>query len=136
MKRRKLIRENPFDGVNAPATGIKDRQRFVTREETVRMLDACPNHHWRTIIGLCRFGGLRNPSETLSLRWQDIDWEAGRIVVTSPKTEHHTARRAARFRYSPNCGRSWRKPATWPPKALFTWSMRSTVKRQWVRPVG
>ena len=25
----------------------------------------------------------------LSLRWQDIDWEAGRIVVQSPKTEHH-----------------------------------------------
>ena len=28
----------------------------------------------------------------LSLRWQDIDWEAGRIVVTSPKTEHHAGK--------------------------------------------
>jgi integrase len=89
MRRRKLIVENPFEGVSAPATGIKDRQRFVTREETARVLDACPNHHWRTIVALSRYGGLRNPSETLSLRWQDIDWEAGRIVVTSPKTEHH-----------------------------------------------
>lgn len=52
------------------------------------MLDACPNHHWRTIVALCRFGGLRCPSEALSLRWQDVDWEAGRIVVQSPKTEH------------------------------------------------
>jgi hypothetical protein len=25
----------------------------------------------------------------LSLRWQDVDWEAGKIVVRSPKTEHH-----------------------------------------------
>ena len=39
-----------------------------------------------------RFGGLRCPSEVLSLRWQDIDWESGRIVVTSPKTEHHAGR--------------------------------------------
>jgi len=92
MRRRKLINENPFDGVNAPATGISDRQRFVSREEINRVLANCPNHHWRTIIALCRYGGLRNPSETLSLRWQDIDWEAGRIVVTSPKTEHHAGK--------------------------------------------
>src|SRR5262249_39019530 len=89
MRRRKLIDENPFDGVNVAAAGIQDRQRFVTREETARVLAACPNHTWRTIVALARFGGLRTPSETLSLRWADIDWDAGRIVVTSPKTEHH-----------------------------------------------
>jgi len=27
------------------ATGIKDRQRFVTREEIARVLEACPDHH-------------------------------------------------------------------------------------------
>jgi site-specific recombinase XerD len=45
LRRRKLIDENPFDGVNAAAVGIRDRQRFVTREETARVLAACPNHH-------------------------------------------------------------------------------------------
>jgi integrase len=89
MRRRKLIDENPFDGVTAAATGIKDRQRFVPRHEIARVLDACPDHHWRSIVALARFGGLRCPSEVLSLRWQDVDWEAGRIVVQSPKTEHH-----------------------------------------------
>jgi len=89
MQRRKLIDENPFDGVRVAATGIKDRQQFVTREEIVHVLEACPNHHWRTIIALARYGVLRCPSEVLSLRWQDVDWETGRIVVTSPKTEHH-----------------------------------------------
>ncbi len=34
-----------------------------------------------------RYGGLRRPSQVLSLRWQDIDWESGRMRVTSPKTE-------------------------------------------------
>jgi len=92
MRRRRLIDENPFDGVKAAATGIQDRQRFVTRDEIARVLDACPNHHWRTIVALSRFGGLRCPSEVLSLRWQDVDWDAGRIVVQSPKTEHHAGK--------------------------------------------
>ena len=92
MRRRKLIDENPFDGVKAAATGIKDRQRFVTREEIARVLECCPSHHWRAIVALSRYGGLRCPSEVLSLRWQDIDWETGRIVVTSPKTEHHVGK--------------------------------------------
>lgn len=92
MKRRKLIDENPFDGVKAVAAGIKDRQRFIERADIARVLEACPNHHWRTIVALCRFAGLRCPSEVLSLRWRDIDWEAGRMVVASPKTEHHVGK--------------------------------------------
>ena len=64
--------------------------QFVTREEIDLVLAKCPNHHWRAIVALARFGGLRTPSETLSLRWVDIDWATGRMVVTSPKTEHHT----------------------------------------------
>jgi hypothetical protein len=92
MQRRKLIGENPFEGVKAVAVGIKDRQRFVTREETALVLAACPNHHWKSIVALARYGGLRCPSEVLSLRWQDVLWDAERIVVTSPKTEHHAGK--------------------------------------------
>lgn len=88
MRRRKLIDENPFDGVKAAATGIKDRLRFVEREEIARVLDACQDHLWRTIVALARYGGLRCPSEVLSLRWQDVNWGSSRIVVQSPKTEH------------------------------------------------
>ena len=32
------------------------------------------------------------PSEVLSLRWEGIDWQHNRIVVESPKTEHHPGR--------------------------------------------
>ena len=35
-----------------------------------------------------RYGGLRCPSEHLSLKWTDVDFDAGRIRVPSPKTEH------------------------------------------------
>ena len=88
MRRRKLIEENPFEGVQLAAAGIKDRLRFITRSEIARVLEACPDHHWRVIVSLSRFGGLRCPSEVLSLRWQDVNWETGRVTVRSPKTEH------------------------------------------------
>ena len=61
----------------------------MTREQATAVLDACPNADWRLIFALARFGGLRTPSETLLLRWSDVDWEHGRMTVHSPKTEHH-----------------------------------------------
>jgi len=87
--RRRLIGENPFSDVSVKAVMRQDRQRFITPSETASLLEACPNHHWRAIVALARYGGLRCPSEVLSVRWQDVDWSAGRIVVQSPKTEHH-----------------------------------------------
>ncbi len=86
--RRKLIAENPFADVSSKAGINLGERRFVTPEEMQRILAAC-NPTWRTIVGLARYGGLRTPSETLSLRWQDVNWETGRITVQSPKTEHH-----------------------------------------------
>lgn len=44
------------------------------------------------ILGLSRYGGLRTPSETLSLRWEDMDWEVNRISVPEPKVAHHYGR--------------------------------------------
>jgi integrase len=50
------------------------------------------NPVWRVILGLSRYGGLRTPSETLSLRWDDIDWELNRMSIPEPKVEHHERR--------------------------------------------
>lgn len=86
--RRRLILENPFGDVKAPAQTNESRKAFISLEQTAKLLDACPDADWRLIVTLCRFGGLRCPSEVLALRWGDIDWEAGRIRVRSPKTEH------------------------------------------------
>lgn len=85
--RRRMIPASPFADVSIKAS-MPDRSRFVTIEETEQLLAVC-DPTWRTIIGLARFGGLRCPSEVLSLRWDSINWAAGRIVVDSPKTEHH-----------------------------------------------
>lgn len=47
---------------------------------------ACPDAQWRLILALCRYGGLRCPSEVLTLRWGDIDRDQKRFTVASPKT--------------------------------------------------
>ena len=87
--RHKLIAENPFAEIRSNAGNDTDRQRFIGQEAAAKLLEACPNLDWRLIVGLSRYGGLRCPSEVLSLTWQDIDWANERITVHSPKTEHH-----------------------------------------------
>ena len=44
------------------------------------------------LFALRRYGGLRCPSEVLLLRWVDVDWEGSRMLIRSPKTEHHDGR--------------------------------------------
>ena len=87
--RKKLISDNPFGHLKAGSRVNKDREFFVTQEMAQRVLDACPDHEWRLIFALSRYGGLRCPSEHLRLRWTDIDWEHERITVHAMKTEHH-----------------------------------------------
>ena len=36
-----------------------------------------------------RFAGIRTPSELFTLRWSDVDFDAGKITIHSPKTEHY-----------------------------------------------
>lgn len=87
--RRKLIDSNPFADQVATVTGNASKFHFVTREDTTKLLNACPDSQWRLIVALTRFGGLRSPSEVLALNWEDINWHEKRFTVTSPKTEHH-----------------------------------------------
>ena len=84
-----LIGSNPFSHLKATIMPNRERFYFVTREETQKVLNACPDAEWRLIVVLARYAGFRCPSEHFGLRWRDIDWERGRIKVTSPKTAHH-----------------------------------------------
>jgi integrase len=86
--RRKLVPENPFIDLKSLGEGNESRKFFVSREVGQKVLDACPDAEWRCIVALSRYGGLRCPSETLSLKLTDVDWERERVTITSPKTEH------------------------------------------------
>jgi integrase len=87
--RKGLIAVNPFEGIGGKVKSNKARVYFVTRDEAEKVLAACPDSEWRLIFALSRFGGLRTPSEHYGLRWTDVDWERGKFLVHSPKTEHH-----------------------------------------------
>ncbi|MCO6455094.1 MAG: tyrosine-type recombinase/integrase [Pirellulaceae bacterium] len=67
----------------------RNRDHFVSQDDAERVLQACPDVEWRLLFALSRFGGLRCPSEHLALTWDCIDWERNRMLVRSPKTEHH-----------------------------------------------
>ena len=85
----RIIAENPFQGISHHSAPNKDRQYFITQEDALKLIEAAPNVDWRVMIALARFGGLRCPSEVLSLKWDGFDWEQSRFRVDSPKTEHH-----------------------------------------------
>jgi hypothetical protein len=87
---REVLAKNPFK--NLPSTvreSDRSRDYFITPEEATTILEACPSAEWRLVFALSRYGGLRCPSEHFGLRWDDINWDAGRMLVRSPKTKHH-----------------------------------------------
>jgi len=43
---------NPFAGIKLRSVPDRSRSRFVTREETQRVLDACPDREWRLMVAL------------------------------------------------------------------------------------
>ena len=83
-----IINRNPFDKLKIPNQTNPSRLFFVDRETCQKVLDACPNLHWRLIFSLARFGGFRIPSELIGLQWSDVLWAEKKIKVPSPKTEH------------------------------------------------
>jgi integrase len=88
-RRAGLVAASPFDGIKAGSMANPERLYFVSREDALKLIEACPDAEWRLIVALARFGGLRCPSELLALTWADIDWARGRFLVRAPKTAHH-----------------------------------------------
>jgi len=87
--RGRIIAENPFAEVKCANFTDHTRFHFISRADAKAVLNACPDHEWRLIFALCRYGALRCPSEVISLRWSDVDWDKMRFTVHAIKTEHH-----------------------------------------------
>lgn len=88
---------NPFGDVKPGSQSNPTRNHYVDGPTIDAVLDACPSPEWRALIGLCRYAGLRCPSEAGLLRWQDVDFHAGRLQIRSPKTEGHGEAHAMRL---------------------------------------
>ncbi|TWU06875.1 site-specific tyrosine recombinase XerC [Symmachiella macrocystis] len=91
-KRQGLVDANPFEFVRHRPGDASERRAYVPLADVERAIEHAPNGTWKLLIALSRFAGLRVPSEALSLRWQDVDWERGRLTVPSPKTQHLAGR--------------------------------------------
>lgn len=83
----KLIPENPFKTIAVPRPKAKSNVE-VPRAVIDKILEVC-DPTWKAIVCLSRFGGLRCPSEVLTLKWADVDFELGKMTITAPKNEHH-----------------------------------------------
>ena len=57
--KHKLISANPFSDMKCALVENRERDHFITREEAVAILDACPDAQWRLLFALSRYGGLR-----------------------------------------------------------------------------
>lgn len=88
----RLIDSNPFAKLPTAVRSESDRIVYVSKHDTERVIEAASDAEFRLLIALCRYAGLRNPSETLSLRWEHVDFANDRMTVPSPKTEHHPGR--------------------------------------------
>ena len=87
--RWQLAADNPFDDVRGATQTNDSRKHFVPIEVIETIIDASPDVEWKLLVALARFGGLRTPSESLGLTWQDVDWQRGTLRVRSPKTAHY-----------------------------------------------
>ena len=86
-----LTPANPFAGVKASATLPDDRKAYVTAADAEKLLAAAAPT-WRTIIALCRFAGLRCPSEVFRLTWADVNFATGRMTIPNVKTAGQTGK--------------------------------------------
>lgn len=95
-RKHRLIETNVFKDANIGVVvrGNRSRQAFIKRDDIDRVIKACPDAEWQLLVGLARFGGLRIPSEGLSLKWEHINWDQNITKAT----------RAALSRFSPNSG--------------------------------
>ncbi len=83
----KLVPANPFADVRATSVLPEANRHYVSVADAEKLI-AAANPVWRLMVALSRFAGLRCPSEVLSLKWEQVNFETGRMTVPSPKTEH------------------------------------------------
>ncbi len=81
-----MIKVSPFEDIKAGSMATEN-VAYIDGETIVRIMAACDCPQFRAILALCRFGGLRCPSEIANLETSDIDLQAGRIRVRAHKTK-------------------------------------------------
>jgi integrase len=81
--RRGILSRNPLDGIAKSERPKQHNKRRVARLDSAtvaKLVDAGRSERWRAALGLAGYAGLRL-GEVRGLRWQDVDLDAGTIIV-------------------------------------------------------
>lgn len=89
--KKKVLPANPFADLKTPAALPDERKAYVPPEDVERLI-AVASPEWRTILALCRYAGLRCPSEVYRLTWADVNFATNRMTVPNVKTAGQTGR--------------------------------------------
>jgi integrase len=81
----KRISSNPFAKIKISRT--KSFANVEVSRQTIDRLLPHLTQTWRAIVVLARYGGLRCPSEVLSIRWDQIDMRNRMMMIPQPKNE-------------------------------------------------
>ncbi|WP_145383180.1 N-terminal phage integrase SAM-like domain-containing protein [Botrimarina mediterranea] len=85
-----VIDREPFKRAGvARASVATDHLRMIPDADARKVMAELPDAQWRLLFALSRWGGLRVGSEPRLLTLSDVLWDKQRILVRSPKTEHH-----------------------------------------------
>ncbi len=85
-----LLVRNPFRKL--PRGTRRGNNAMVSLADSLKVMKALRTTEDKLVFGLARWGGLRTISEQRGMVWSDVDWERGRLLVRSPKTERHAGR--------------------------------------------
>lgn len=83
---RELLDKSPFARIAAGQAVNKRREYYVDMETFDQMIAACGSIEGAAALTLCRVAGLRR-GEVVEAQWRDVDFDRGRMIVRSPKTE-------------------------------------------------
>lgn len=95
---RGLIDSNPFCSIVSATEPNRERDFFLPRDLTERIIAECPDAEWRLMVALWRYAGLRK-MEVFGLKWGDVLWQSGRLCVHAIKTKHYRTKVSATYRH-------------------------------------
>lgn len=128
-----LIR-NPFTAGGEHVVSLSDerkRERILTREEEIRLLDACDGkrEHLRPIVICALDTGMRR-GEILTLRWRDVDLDTDVITIQAFNTKTMRERSVKMtVRLLRELDTLWEASRKEPDARVF--GIVDTVKRSW-----
>jgi integrase len=128
-ERDRIIDSNPFAAMKTSQQQTAGRSAYISAE-AIERITAASDPHLALLLASARWAGLRVPSEPLALEWSQVDFAAGRVTVTAPKTHRTKPRRVVPM--FPAWRASLEKWLETDPPGAFVFSRwRSSAAKTW-----